>query len=46
MSVKAIEAGRAAKAEAGMELIARTGMRHRLTQVAWAKKAPRNWGGE
>ena len=35
-----------AKTETGRELIARTGMRQRETQVACAKKAPRNFGGD
>ena len=37
---------RPAKVEIGRELRARTGIRQRDTQVAWAKKAPRNLGGE
>ncbi len=39
-------AGREAKSETGRELMARTGIRQRDTQVACAKKAPANWGGE
>lgn len=46
MSVRPTAAGRLANAKAGRELMARTGIRHRLTQVACAKKAPRNLGGE
>ena len=38
--------GRDAKAETGREFRARTGMRQRDTQVACAKKAPRNFGGD
>ena len=30
----------------GRELRASTGRRHSVTQVAWAKNAPRNLGGE
>ena len=46
MSVMVTKVGREAKTERGRELRARTGSRQRVTQVAWAKKAPRNLGGE
>ena len=46
MSVMPTAAGKEAKTEVGMELIARTGIRQRETQVAWTKKARRNLGGE
>ena len=46
MSVRAMEAGREVKRVAGREFKARTGMRQRDTQVAWAKKAMRKEGGE
>ena len=38
--------GRVASAACGMELMARTGMRQRDTQVAWATNAARNLGGD
>ena len=46
MSVMPIAAGREAKTVAGRELRASTGRTQRDTHVAWAKKAPRNLGGE
>ena len=45
MSVMATE-GRVERRAAGREFKASTGMRHKVTHVAWAKKAPRNLGGE
>ena len=46
MSVIVTAAGRDANVAMGTALRARTGIRQRDTQVAWAKKAPRNLGGE
>ena len=46
MSVRRVEAGRAARVVGGRALRERTGSRQRETQVAWAKKAPRKYGGE
>ena len=44
-SVMSVEAGRVASVEAGRALIERTGKRHKDTQVAWAKNAPKKTGG-
>jgi hypothetical protein len=41
-----VRKGSAERAVAGTEFRASTGRRHRETQVAWAKKAPRNFGGD
>ncbi len=45
-SVIPTAAGTAANVAAGREFMASTGIRQRDTQVAWAKKAPRNLGGD
>ena len=45
-SVIPTAAGSDAKSETGSELMARTGIKQRETHVAWAKKAPRNLGGD
>lgn len=41
-----IKAGRVARRGRGMEFRAMTGRLQRVTQVAWAKKAPKNLGGD
>jgi hypothetical protein len=46
MSVIDTAVPRAANVDAGSALTARTGIRHRETQVAWIMKAPKNFGGE